>query len=141
MGPIQRFLFDRHERRDGATRKSRDTALVCRSNKNAVPRVLKHSDIRRRAEVVLMHVLAGALLPAFPDGTLRDAARFVMKAYATGGSLTWPNIRKIRVIREAGKTIEREAVAGPQALGAKAKQTLTLDGPGHFRIEFEGDKL
>ena len=31
---------------DGATRKSRDTAIVCRSNKNSVTRVLKHSDIK-----------------------------------------------------------------------------------------------
>ncbi len=31
-----------------------------------------------------MHVLAGALL-AFPDSTVRDTARFVMKASATGG--------------------------------------------------------
>ena len=73
---------------DGATRKSRDTAIVCGSNKNSVPRVLKPSDIRRRVEDVLMHVLAGALLLAFPDGTVRDTARFVMKASATGGSLT-----------------------------------------------------
>ena len=73
---------------DGATRKSRDTAIVCGSNKNSVPRVLKPSDIRRRVEDVLMHVLAGALLLAFPDSTVRDTARFVMKASATGGSLT-----------------------------------------------------
>ena len=73
---------------DGATRKSRGIAMVCRSNKNSVQRVLKPSDIRKRIEDVLMHVLAGALLLAFPDSTVRDTARFIMKASATGGSLT-----------------------------------------------------
>jgi len=75
---------------DGATRKSRDTAIVCRSNKLSVPRVLKPADIRRRVEEVLMHVLAGALLLAFPYSTIRDTARFLMKVSATGGSLTSP---------------------------------------------------
>lgn len=39
-------------------------------------------------EETLMHVLAGALLLAFPSSTVRDTARFVMKASATRGSLT-----------------------------------------------------
>jgi hypothetical protein len=65
---------------DGATRKSRDTVIVCRSNENSVPVVHKRSDIRRRIQDVLMHVLARALLLAFQDGTVRDTLRFVMKA-------------------------------------------------------------
>ncbi len=90
---------------DGATRKNRDTAIVCSNNKNSVPRVLKPSDIRRRVEDVLMHVLAVALLLAFPDSTVRDTARFVMKASATAGSLTSAG-------RHAGNGHSRRQMAG-----------------------------
>lgn len=53
----------------------------------------------------------------------------------------WPNIRKIRVIRKTDNTIEREAVVGPQAFGAKTRQTLTLDSPHIMHVKFEGDGL
>jgi len=53
----------------------------------------------------------------------------------------WPNIRKIRVIRETGNSIEREAVVGPPAFGAKTRQTLTLDSPHTMLVKFEGDGL
>lgn len=53
----------------------------------------------------------------------------------------WPNIRKIRVISEIENTIEREAVVGPQAFGAKTRQTLTLDSPRIIHVKFEGDGL
>ncbi len=44
--------------------------------------------MRRHVEQTLMHVLVGALLLAFPESTVRDTARFVMKASVTRGSLT-----------------------------------------------------
>lgn len=53
----------------------------------------------------------------------------------------WPNIRNINVLNDKGSTIEREAVVGPHAFGAKTKQTLTLEHPGSIHVEFEGDGL
>ncbi len=53
----------------------------------------------------------------------------------------WPNIRKIKVTSEKDNTFEREAVVGLQAFGAKTRQTLTLDEPNSFHVEFHGDGI
>ena len=71
------------KRRDGRSRKTPESVSAPADKKNSVGiRRLRSYAIRRHVEQTLMHVLVGALLLAFPESTVRDTARFVMKASA-----------------------------------------------------------
>jgi len=77
------------KKRDGRSRKTPKGKGVPVDKKNSVEiRRLRPCEIRKRVEDVLIHIILGSLVTAFPDGTVRDTARFLMKASATHGSLT-----------------------------------------------------
>ena len=88
-----------------------------------------------------MHVLAGALLLAFPDSTVRDTARFIMKASATGGSLTSAGTCKERSLTQAdvkgcGSIGAGEAPASDHLFAQEAGDALLTEGQMHSRCRY-----
>jgi hypothetical protein len=72
------------KKRDGRSRKTPKGKGVPADKKNAVGiRRLRRRDIIKHVEDVLIRILLASLVTAVPDGTVRDKARFLMKASAT----------------------------------------------------------
>ena len=101
------------KRRDGRRRKTPESVSAPADKKNSVGvRRLRSCAIRRRVEQTLMHVLAGALLLPFPESTVKDTARFVMKEAVAGPSreiiaLKQENARLKNPVAEEALVIDR----------------------------------
>ncbi|HXW36919.1 MAG TPA: SRPBCC family protein [Nitrososphaerales archaeon] len=53
----------------------------------------------------------------------------------------WTNLRDIKVLKDDGSTIEREATVGPRGFGQKTKQKILLETPRVMKLTFEGEEI